>query len=132
MRQKNSMKMRIRGNSIRLRLTQTEVAEFDEKDSVEEVVEFGDEKKLIYALRSKSGAENVSAEFSDNRVVIIIPQDQANNWVKSNEVGIQAEQNIGDGRVLRLLIEKDFACLQPRRGEDDADTFPHPSGNAKC
>ena len=126
------MKMRVRGNSIRLRLTQSEVAEFGEKGLVTETIEFGGENKLIYALESRADAETVKADFEDNRIVITVPQTQAKHWAKSGEVGIEEKQDTGDDKVLRLLIEKDFACLEPREGEDDADNFPHPSGNLKC
>ena len=126
------MKMRVRGNSIRLRLTQSEVVEFSETGSVEDAIEFGGGNKLIYALCSKPEAETVKAEYEDNRIVITVPQTQARRWVDSNDVGIKIEQDIGGGNVLRLLIEKDFACLEPREGEEDADAFPHPSGNLKC
>ena len=124
--------MRARGNSIRLRLTQSEVEQFSETGLVEEDIEFGGERKLIYALESSPEAETVKADFKDNRIVVIIPQNQAKRWANSNEVGIEVEQNIGGDRTLRLLIEKDFACLEIREGEEDADAFPHPSGNIKC
>lgn len=126
------MKLRVRGNSIRLRLTQSEIVRFGETGLVEEIIEFGGESKLIYALESSAQAKSVEAGFSENRVVVIIPQSKAENWTNSNKVGIKAEQSIGDNKILRLLIEKDFACLEPREGEEDADTFPHPAGNTKC
>jgi hypothetical protein len=28
--------------------------------------------------------------------------------------------------VLGILVEKDFACLAPREGEDESDMYPHP------
>jgi hypothetical protein len=28
---------------------------------------------------------------------------------------------------LQILVEKDFACLTPRKGEDDGDAFPNPN-----
>lgn len=123
--------MRVRGNSIRLRLTQSEVEQFEKKGLVEEIIEFG-ERELIYALESSAKAEKVEAEFKDNRIVVIIPQNDAKRWANSNEVGIKTEYNISDEKTLQLLIEKDFACLEPREGEEDADTFPHPAGNEKC
>lgn len=126
------MKMRVRGNSIRLRLTQSEVAEFGKGGLVEEVIEFGT-NELIYVLESRADTENITAEFKGNRVVITVPQQKAEHWTNSNEVGIKAEQDIGGDRTLRLLIEKDFACLEQRGdGEEDTDTFPNPSENAKC
>lgn len=123
------MKMRVRGNSIRLRLTQSEVKIFGENNLIEESIEFGGEKNLIYALESKSDVEKVKAEFNENRVVITIPRNEANNWINSNRIGIKAEQNIGGEKFLRLLIEKDFACLETREGEDESDAFPHPNRN---
>lgn len=123
--------MRVRGNSIRLRLTQSEVEQFEKKGLVEEIIEFG-ERALIYALESSAKAEKVEAEFKDNRIVVIIPQNDAKRWANSNQVGIKTEQNISVNKTLRLLIEKDFACLEPREGKEDSDAFPHPSENAKC
>ncbi|MGH8167708.1 MAG: DUF7009 family protein [Woeseiaceae bacterium] len=38
-----------------------------------------------------------------------------------------------DGDELSILVEKDFACLAPREGEDDSDKFPNPlEGKATC
>ena len=123
--------MRVRGNSIRLRLTRGEVAEFGKTGLVEETIEFGGENELVYALESKPGAETVTAEFEDSRIVVTVPRARAEAWAGSNEIGIEAEQPLGGGKRLRLLIEKDFACLESREGGEDADTFPHPSENAR-
>jgi len=32
-------------------------------------------------------------------------------------------QAVGD---LRIIVEKDFACLAPRSDEDESDNFAHP------
>ena len=46
---------------------------------------------------------------------------------------ITAEQVLDDGGVLNILVEKDFACLAPREGEDESDMFPHPlEGQESC
>ena len=40
---------------------------------------------------------------------------------------------LDDGEKLSILIEKDFACLAPRAGEDEADMYPHPNvDSAEC
>lgn len=36
---------------------------------------------------------------------------------------------LGDGSTLRVLIEKDFACLTERVDEDELDNFPNPNVN---
>jgi hypothetical protein len=128
------MKLRVKNNSVRLRLTQAEVARLAENGRVEEAVEFGvqSDQRFVYALEISSETEEIRAKLENNRITIFIPKPQAEGWTQSDRTGMEAAQNIGDGKTLRLLIEKDFACLAPRRGEDDADAFPHPQQGKVC
>jgi hypothetical protein len=120
------MKLRIKGNSVRLRLTQGEVARFAEVGLVEEVTEFGAGQKLIYALVRSDSEENVCAGFAVGKLRVIVPAPQADQWANSSQVGVEVEQETDNGNKLKILIEKDFTCLAPRSGEDDADAYPHP------
>lgn len=122
------MKLRIRGNSLRLRLTKSEVAEIGAGGAVEETLEFGGEpaQRLIYALASADDIENTTAVFADGRITVLISTAQANRWARTSQIGIEAEKTISEKRTLRILIEKDFFCFEPRTGEEDADTFEHP------
>ena len=115
------MKLRIRGNSIRLRLTQSEVERIKALDPVEEKTEFPNGQDFKYSL---SVSDNLSANFSDGKMMISISKQNAENWVGSDEVGIY--ETIGN---LQISIEKDFKCLTPRKDEEDTDTFPHPKEN---
>lgn len=120
------MKLRIKGNTVRLRLTRPEVTEIAAGREVREVTEFSVTSRFIYCLQS-STSEAVEAYFNDNCMLISIPQEMSKAWASSNDVGIEAEQN-----QLKIIIEKDFACLSPR-GEEDSDTFENPlSGQSKC
>ena len=120
------MKLRIRGSSVRLRLTQQEVLAVGRGERVEECVDFAPGERLVYAL--ESSGDVVSARFRDGQVTVCIPPLLAREWSASDRVGIEAVQTLVAGVTLRLLIEKDFACLTARVGEDDKDAFPHPSG----
>ena len=44
----------------------------------------------------------------------------------SEQVSIEADEALDDGDSLKILVEKDFACLAPREGEDETDMYPHP------
>ena len=125
------MKLRIRGNSLRLRLTKGEVATIGEGGAVEETVEFGSDtaQQLVYAIKVKNSIENPTAVFDHGRITIFIPNVQAEKWARTNQIGIEAEKPIDGEKTLRILIEKDFSCLEPRAGEEDADTFAHPFQN---
>ena len=122
------MKLRLRGTSVRVRLTRGEVARLDVEGRVEEATEFGPgpEGRLVYSLTSSAEARGLRACFAEGRIHLTVPADEAGRWAASDEVSLEAEQQLGDGRSLRILVEKDFACLTKRAGEEDADTYPHP------
>jgi hypothetical protein len=127
------MKLRIRGNSIRLRLTQSEIAQFAKTGELEEIVEFGSAKPvLIYKLLAASDDEPIRAQYEDNCLHVLVPKKDAENWINSEQVGIEAMQPLGDDRSLRILIEKDFACLTERADEDETDAFPNPIATGAC
>jgi hypothetical protein len=128
------MKLRVKNNSVRLRLTQTEVVRLDQSGQVEEAVEFGAEphQRFVYRLESDAQTEIVRATISNNLITIFLPKKQADRWINTAQIGIETEQDIGGGKTLRLLIEKDFACLEPRGGDDDKDTFRHPMQKEIC
>ena len=60
------------------------------------------------------------------RLRVVLPSDLTRRWLEPHEITISAEQSLGQDRVLTILIEKDYACLTPRDGEEDADAFPNP------
>jgi hypothetical protein len=47
------MKLRLQGNSVRLRLTRSEVERLRETGLVEESIEFGSGESLVYRLQSR-------------------------------------------------------------------------------
>ncbi len=128
------MKLRVKNNSVRLRLTQSEVSVFARSGRIEEAIEFGVEphQRLVYALETGTKTETLLAMMKDNRITIFVPKIKADEWTQTAQVGMEAEQEIGGGKTLRLLIEKDFACLEPRAGREDADAFPHPLEGETC
>ena len=122
------MKLRIRGDSLRLRLTQPEVALLAERGLVEDSIAFAAGARLTYALVC-SGAK-LAAKLDGPRVEVTVPVDLARAWAASDTVGLEGNQDAGDGRTLRILVEKDYACLTKRPNEDDTDAFPNP--NTSC
>lgn len=116
------MKLRIRGNSIRLRLLKSEVARLAESGEVSESTDFGGGAKLTYRLIVDSQAGDVAASFASGVISVNLPAAVAEEWAANDEqVGIEAEI---DG--LSILIEKDFACLTREDDPDNLDAFPNP------
>lgn len=119
------MKLRIRGNSIRLRLEKSEVAAFREGRVVEEAVCFSPTSRLAYAIERANDESRVRAQFDGGRIVVRVPDAIALEFCDTDRVGFDGT----DGEV-RVLVEKDWQCLAPR-DEDESDAFPHPGADAK-
>ncbi|MDB4926141.1 hypothetical protein [Mucilaginibacter sp.] len=112
------MKLRINSNSLRYRLTQTDVANLFKEGCIKEKVNFGN-NELVYVLQGIVDKE-ISADFKNNIVTMYIPKIMIDELVNTNKVGF--ENNNGE---LKLLIEKDFTCLD-NVAEDQSDNYPNP------
>lgn len=123
------MKLRIKGDSLRFRLTQTEVQQLGERGSVEDRVQFAGGVALVYRLR-RDASEPATATYADGTLEVRLPDRSALEWCRSNEVTLATTQSTGADAGLRIVVEKDFACLTAREGEDESDNFANP--NATC
>jgi hypothetical protein len=119
------MKLRIQGNSLRFRLTRSEVARLHESAIVEETANFSVESGLTYRIRKGTGGD-IRAELIEGAITVHVPSAVIDGWATSEDVGINAR----DGQM-RIAIEKDFRCLT-RREEDEADAYPHPVEHPSC
>jgi hypothetical protein len=120
------MKIRIKGNSIRYRLTKTEIENFGTAGWLEEKTEFVNNHSFYYRLERKAGIDKLQASFSGNRICIFVPENIAEEWTTTDIVGFDNKMNIGGDKELFLLIEKDFVCLD-HTFEDQSDNFPNPN-----
>lgn len=117
------MKLRIRGNSIRLRLTRGEVERLALEGQVEETVQLG--RRFGYALIvAEKGS--VAAEFDGDRILVTVPRPEISEWAATERVGIEAFTN-----GVTVLVEKDFACLASRSNEDESDMFKRPGSETR-
>jgi hypothetical protein len=125
------MKLRIRGDSLRLRLKRSEVDQLAAGTSIVEETHFPS-AVLTYRL-DVSENSSMSATFDNGSVAVSLPRSKVLDWASTDDVSLFAEQTLSGTDSLFLLIEKDFSCLEPghhRDCEDDEDTFPHPSAQS--
>jgi hypothetical protein len=112
------MKLRLHAGSLRLRLSQSEIARLHDTGKVEDAIEFAPGKQLHYAL--ETGSTETRATLDNARILVTVPTRIAMQWIESDQTGIEASTG-----ALKLLIEKDFQCLH-REPEPDEDSFPNP------
>jgi len=122
------MKIRIKGNSIRYRLSQSEVKRFSETGHIMESTVFGDvpEKCFNYALRSKAGIAGMEAAFEGTTICLFVPEEAVQHWYHSEQIGFENNYDVAAGTSLHLLLEKDFVCLD-KTDEDQSDNYPNPN-----
>lgn len=123
------MKLRILGDSLRLRLSQSEVQRFARDGRVEQTIRFGGDAQMTYALVHDPEISRLDASFAAGVMTVRMASTVARQWAESDQVSLTGEQTIEADASLALLVEKDFKCAIPRAGEEDYDGFEHPSGN---
>ena len=123
------MKLRLRGDSLRLRLTQTEVLTVRDQGAYEDATTLGASAgpRLAYRVEtSPSGTPSVqhTADAQGTTVTVILPAAEVTTWADSpSQVGIYFDESWG----LKVAVEKDFRCLDPNRDEDESDNFTNPN-----
>ena len=124
------MKLRIRGNTLRLRLSRSEVEKIDQEKRIVETTVFPDGEELQYVICPSDSSTNVTkkSEGTVTRIEVSVERQVLKSWAKSEEVGLYGADPITVGS-LELLVEKDFACINPRDGSDDGDSFPNPASS---
>ena len=119
------MKLRIKGNSIRFRLTQSEVKIVEQTGLVKDQIKFSNSISLEYEIKAATGLEYVEATYSENKITLKVNESLIRDWAHSDQVTISSSLDLSSSENLTILIEKDFKCLSPR-DEDESDMFPHP------
>lgn len=121
------MKIRIKGNCIRYRLTKTEVETFCKTGYFEETTNFGT-KKLTYALQAKQDIETLDAEFSGDKITMFLATQKSKDWHTTNQIGFSHKAQKEDAIELSILLEKDFVCMD-ETVEDQSDNYPNPKAS---
>jgi hypothetical protein len=118
------MKIRIKGNSLRYRLTRPEVERFVKTGRIEEQINFGG-ATLYYSILM-TDADWLSASFMDNRITLFFPAALIDEWINTDRAGFDHRVPLeGTGETLYLLVEKDYTCVD-NVTEDQSDHYPNP------
>lgn len=115
------MKIRIKGNSLRYRLTKSEVTKLWEQGFLEEQTSFPS-AQLIYAIET-GGSNKLSADIIENKIVLFLSKTMIDELYNTDRVGFEENSD-----TMRLLVEKDFVCID-NTTEDQSDNYPNPSIN---
>ncbi|MGA2218836.1 MAG: hypothetical protein ABSG51_12160 [Terracidiphilus sp.] len=126
------MKLRIKGASMRLRVSPSEMERLLRAGRIEETIQFAPDPdaKLTYALEQTPSSQEITVRYRPQEVTVLLPAESARAWAEGEQVGIYGSVDTGSAQ-LTLVVEKDFACLD-RNDEDNADTFANPKSVGAC
>ena len=119
------MKLRLRGDAVRLRLTAGEVARLVSAGRVAEksTIGPGTEGTLTYAVELSTETRVIEVSLRAGELLVLVPEKIALAWAQGEEEGIYSAPQAAGASV---AVEKDFRCLTPRGAEDASDAYPHP------
>lgn len=127
------MKLRLRGASVRVRLDQRDLSTLMESGRVEDGIRFGEfpDQTFSYAVELQDhGPVEPRLEYTSGHFVLLLDRNVAKSWNASSQVGFETQQDFGETTV-RIILEKDFACLDrpASQAEDDQFAFPNPASS---
>jgi len=114
------MKIRLQSGSVRFRLRQTEVRALVATGRADEAVWLG-KANFVNSLQLHEGVPALTLDGPT--LVARIPAEDVRRWASGDAVGLS--YTLPEGT--RLLVEKDWACLEPVAGESNDDTFARPA-----
>jgi len=106
------VKLRIHGNSLRLRLDSSEIEQLQNVGHCSNSLQFGPDVKLTYSIETSPQVKTINAQYGQDCIRITLPHDLARDWAASDQVSLSVDRS--DGAGLSVLIEKDLPC---RHGE---------------
>ena len=121
------MKVRWTKNSVRFRITPSELAAIERGEPVSETLCIaGDE---VWRATIISDTDATSCTFESGELRIYLSQIDRKQLAQADRQGVYFQR---DGKLaLRYFIEKDFPCAHPRAGEAmeaPSETFAPPPG----
>lgn len=125
------MKLRIRSNSVRVRVDRRDLAELLDRGRVIDALRFGPGSAHTFTYAVMIGAAppgRPRADYAAGLLVVTIDPASAGAWAAGDRVGFDEEQPV-EGGTVHVILEKDFACLDRPAGDEaeDAWAFPNPS-----
>jgi hypothetical protein len=120
------LKLRILGNSIRLRVGKSELEQLADTGAVADAIHFGPGQTLTYRIIADRSGQT-AARFAAGEITVLVPGGEVQNLAATDQVSIRGEQKLAAGESLSILVEKDFECLVPRAGEDPRDLYDNPA-----
>lgn len=106
------MKLRLEKGIIKIRLASSEIEKFYTNEVLTETIQISDENQFSYSIIINNSSTTCSASFSQHFLEVSIPQNKAEKWKTSKQIGIRETIVTNKGEEIVLTLEED---LPPRK-----------------
>ena len=92
----------------------------------------GSDRKLMYAVVvGPAPPGRPRADYSAGLLLATIDRGDAETWSAGDRVGFDHEQ-VTEGGTVRVVLEKDFVCLDRPAGDAAEDAWASPNPSVAC
>ena len=113
------MKLRIHGNSLRLRVSESDLSRLRWEGRVECWMAVGPKQRLTYSIESSPQADRLTATFECDALTLLIPAQWVESWSSDGGVGFESMQDIDGDQKLHIVVEQDLPCRHPHPQESE-------------
>jgi hypothetical protein len=124
----------MRENSLRLRVARSEMERLLKDGRIRETIRFAASPDASFTWALEAGTpENAATtvRYSPGHVAVVVAPAEMRLWQQDDQVGIYTCMDAGGEDPLKVIVEKDFACLDGS-DSDDTDTFANPNLAVDC
>lgn len=127
------MKVRLKGDSIRMRLGMAEVKSLADGREVNNVTHLPGGVFLQIGIVPHPEGGMCTVALEGAVMTVAVSRDALAGWAGSPTECLLFELPVSDKTMLKISVEKDFGCLKTRAAEEDADSYSNPSaGSDRC
>lgn len=114
------MKLRCAGDQIRIRVRKSDIETLDRDGQLTETIALPEGGPFGFSIRLDGQAQQISVRQDGFLLTVSLPENQARQWINSEEVGMEAALPTINQGLLQVAVEKDFPCQhQPTKNPED-------------
>lgn len=109
------MKLRIHGNSLRLRVSESDLSRLRWEGRLESWMGLGPNRRFTYSIEGSSEVDRIKALFENDSLTLLMPREWLDSWTET-ENRFESMQPIDGDQDLHIIIESDLPSKEGSRG----------------
>lgn len=104
------MKLRIHGNSLRLRISDADLSRLRWEGRLECWMGLGPGRRFTYSIETSHDTDRMTAHFESDALTLLMPREWVDQWTPAEDERLESMQDIDGDQQLHIVVEKDLPC----------------------